>query len=108
MKDGRMQCKDIPDRPVLEFIHGLHGSATWFWSESYKPDNSVARAMPQDISERLVLAKMRNLVQRGLVDGCACGCRGDFKLTEKGGAYLLDANGELSNVSAGHCINKEA
>ena len=29
--------------------------------------------------EGVVLAKARKLILRGLVDGCACGCRGDFE-----------------------------
>jgi len=36
----------------------------------------------------LVKAKMRKLIKRGLVNGCACGCRGDFILTEKGNMEL--------------------
>lgn len=42
MKNGRMQCKDIPTPPILEY----------FWDHG--------------------------------VDGCPCGCRGDYELTEKG------------------------
>ena len=33
-------------------------------------------------------AKMRALIRRGLVEGCECGCRGDFVLTDKGRALL--------------------
>jgi hypothetical protein len=76
-----MQCKDIPDEPVLEFLRGLDSrGGTWF----HGFDNSVERAMPGVQSNRLVLAKMKSLVNRGLVDGCTCGCRGDFKITPKG------------------------
>lgn len=82
----RMQCKDIPDRPVLEFLRRLDGKwANWYGA---KFENSVTHAMPADTPEKLVLAKMRRLIQRGLVDGCGCGCRGDFVLTEKGAALL--------------------
>ena len=38
--------------------------------------------------ERVLLAKLRRLVRRGLLDGCPCGCRGDFTITEKGRALL--------------------
>jgi predicted transcriptional regulator len=47
------------------------------------PD-SVSHAMPVDASGKLVLAKMKSMIKRGLVDGCPCGCRGDFVITEKG------------------------
>lgn len=30
------------------------------------------------IPEKVVLAKAKRLVQRGLISGCGCGCRGDF------------------------------
>lgn len=33
---------------------------------------------------KVVTAKLRKAIKRGLVDGCCCGCRGDFRLTEKG------------------------
>lgn len=95
-----MQCKDIPDRPVLEFLRdlpdwpdmpGLKRTGTWFWSDDYKPENSVLHAMPPETPEKLALAKMRMLERRGLIDGCTCGCRGDFELTSKGLAKLNEA-----------------
>jgi hypothetical protein len=33
------------------------------------------------IPEKVVLAKAKRLVQRGLIGGCPCGCRGDFTRT---------------------------
>lgn len=105
MKNGRMQCKDIPDTPVLEFLgelargevlstYSLFGqgprtwapsSATWGYPEA---GHCVSRVMPEFTPPKLQLAKMRQLMHRGLVDGCACGCRGDFELTEKGWAAI--------------------
>lgn len=87
-----MQCKDIPDAPVLQFLADLNGRwATWYWSDDLKPDNSVVAAMPDGTPEKLALAKMRVLMKRGLVDGCNCGCRGDFVLTAKGAERLAGA-----------------
>jgi len=96
-----MQCKDIPDVPVLEFLGGLpvigtacgetiRARATWFDIQPRSPDGmpTVVDAMPPLPSDKLALAKMRQLIRRGLVDGCACGCRGDFELTDKGREYL--------------------
>jgi hypothetical protein len=31
-----------------------------------------------DFPDKLILAKARKLVRRGVVEGCCCGCRGDF------------------------------
>jgi hypothetical protein len=102
-----MQCKDIPDRPILEFLAKLSreeiesqyetegGTVTWrpttgcIWSG---PAHSVGNGMPEAARDQdnLLLAKMRSLLKRGLVDGCCCGCRGDFELTAKGRAALGD------------------
>ena len=76
-----MKCKDIPDRPILEFLAQRQGiQNTWFLG--YEGD--VRIAMPKDTPDKLILGKMRILIRSGLVDGCACGCRGDFEITEKG------------------------
>jgi hypothetical protein len=96
-----MQCKDIPDAPVLAFLNNLPVPwtwGTWFWSDDYKPENSVLNVMPPGTPEKLALAKMRRLMQRGLVDGCDCGCRGDFELTPKGRLWLAQASPKTPNV----------
>jgi len=83
-----MQCKDIPDVPILKFLEGLNDTwATWFDYEP-RPKNTVMHAMPCGVSQKLALAKMRMLIRKGVVDGCGCGCRGDFILTEKGRAAI--------------------
>jgi hypothetical protein len=85
-----MQCKDIPDRPILELLSKLDRWGHWFSQES-APDSwyaIVSKAMPPGIPGKLALAKMRMLMRRRLVDGCACGCRGDFVLTNKGREFL--------------------
>jgi hypothetical protein len=83
----RQQCKDIPDRPILELLARSPGEwHNWFeW-----PGNTltVRLAMPPRTPDKLALAKMRQLLRRGLVDGCGCGCRGDFEITNKGLAFL--------------------
>ena len=60
-----MQCKDILDNPILEFLVNLNGrGANWFGDEY---DNSITHAMPRNISDKLVLAKMRSLIKKGLI-----------------------------------------
>ena len=79
-----MQCKDIPEEPILKFLAGPYddwpvpGWATWF--EGYQ--NSVQLAMPAGVPPKLARIKMGQMIRKGLVDGCACGCRGDFRLQE--------------------------
>lgn len=80
-----MQCKDIPDKPILKFLKNHPGWCTYGNSTTIP---SVQNAMPSNVPKRLQLAKMQRLIARGLVNGCSCGCRGDFELTEKGEEYL--------------------
>jgi len=85
----RLQCKDIPTMPILEFI-GKHGGigCNWCWLHD---ERCVRHAMPAGsiLPDRLVLAKMRKLIAKGYVDGCDCGCRGDFELTDKGREAIM-------------------
>lgn len=80
----KLQCKHIPTQPILEFLLKNKGR----WCSHYGGDNDVRAAMPAGIHKHLVLAKMENLIRRGLVDGCYCGCRGDFELTVEGEKHL--------------------
>jgi hypothetical protein len=78
--DDVMQCKDIDDRMFLTAVvtaavYKDLGSNRW----------ELAKLL--DLPMPLVLAKAAGLIRRGLLDGCTCGCRGDFLLTEKGKAF---------------------
>lgn len=79
-----MQAKDIPERPLLEFIANSPRWCTWV----YGYPNSVRNAMPEGTPDKVAIAKMRALIKRGLVDGCCCGCRGDYQITTKGREFI--------------------
>ena len=85
-----MQCKDIPTIPILEFVkkHGGIG-CNWNWPG----ERCVRNAMPDgwNLPDRLVIIKMRNLILKGYLDGCGCGCRGDYEITDKGEELLIKA-----------------
>jgi hypothetical protein len=89
-----MQCKDIPDEAILRFlaVHGGIGCTVWRNHATGEPYNerSALHAMPSGTPEKLARAKMKRLVDRGLVDGCSCGCRGDWELTLKGSEFLTE------------------
>jgi hypothetical protein len=82
-----VKCSDIPDRPIVEFLSKLNRWATW--GDPIRMP-SVQDAMPLGTHWKLQVAKMRQLIKRGLVDGCTCGCRGDYEITKKGRAWLAD------------------
>lgn len=86
-----MQAKDISDISVVEAIRRLrttdwpivggrpHGETRWV---SIMELEQVFPSAPH----KVVLAKARALIRKGLITGCACGCRGDFELTDAGEA----------------------
>lgn len=88
-----MQCKDIPDAPILERIYEINVTYGWcfrFWMDSRNNERCPLNAFPdrEKTPDKLVLAKMRNLHKRGLIRGCTCGCRGDYVITAKGAELI--------------------
>lgn len=79
-------ARDIPDEAFLDAVRrAAKGSCATRW------DIGSALAglpVPTDFSteppipEKVVLAKARRLIKRGLIDGRCCGCRGDFRINE--------------------------
>ena len=91
MKSGRPQAKDIEDLDVLRVIGDLMAAE---YRERPRADEYLW-TMIWDINERfpgvpekVLMAKLDALVRRGLIDGCTCGCRGDFFLLPAGRAML--------------------
>lgn len=71
----KLKCSAIADGPILRAIARLYPAwANW-------PDLSRSFG---DLPWNLQKAKLASLIQRGLVSGCACGCLGAFRLTDKG------------------------
>lgn len=74
-----LQVKDIPNGPLLAFIANKQEElGSWVCVWDFK--ESAYEALPP----KLFRAKMSNLIKRGLITGCSCGCRGDYEITEKG------------------------
>lgn len=56
-------------------------------------DNSIDVAMGfPELPDNLVRAKMKSLMQKGLIDGCSCGCRGDYEIISGGIEWLEKQN----------------
>ena len=84
-----MQCKDIPTLPILRLLKSRPDVWFYWYPFQDEEDNrSIQQAMPDNVPEKLVRAKMNNLMHKGYVDGCSCGCRGDYVLTAKGHHFV--------------------
>ena len=94
MKKGRLQAKDVDDREVLRVIADLMAAAyrerpyedQFLWTFRW----DIEKHFPT-VPERVMKAKYEALARRGLIDGCTCGCRGDFWVTPKGRAVLVQS-----------------
>lgn len=82
-----MQAKDISTKPILEYLSAQTGSAS-IWKFNNHP--SVVDAIPEGTPPKVLKAKMASIIKKGLVGGCACGCHGDFEITDKGKEFLND------------------
>jgi hypothetical protein len=84
-----VQAKDVPADVILRIVRDkqatkMPGSQNcWPWAVN----GDIEPAFP-DVPWKVVAAKLYILVRRGLLNGCTCGCRGDWELTDKGRAYL--------------------
>lgn len=84
----RLQAKDIPDLLALCAV-----DACQYWCHEWSKPTLIWAAR-WDVAamigfpEKVVLAKLRSLMKRGLVSGCPCGCRGDLDMLPKGRAFL--------------------
>lgn len=83
MSSGRLQAKDIE---VDDFVTAIlqataepHATAT-FWDIAECLSSIVGFEVP----EAVVLAKAKRLIAAKKIDGCACGCRGDFEVLDDG------------------------
>jgi hypothetical protein len=77
-----MQCKDIPDAPLVRFVAEKQASTGhWVCVWDLEPPYS-------DLPGNLFRAKMGKLINKGYLTGCNCGCRGDYEVTPKGLAYI--------------------
>ena len=91
-----MKLSDISETEILNIFADYQGS--WgFWNGRFInfpinkngdrleiKDWEMARLVSDDVPEKMVLLKLKKLVNRKLLGGCACGCRGDFEITDKG------------------------
>ena len=76
MSERRPKASDISDRQMLQSVkrHTSNIGAKLLEIESDFPE----------VPPKVIRAKLHNLLRRGFITGCCCGCRGDFELTTNG------------------------
>lgn len=89
-KPRRPQAKDIADAAVLKTVARRDGPAR----AAVTHDELMRQPWATGLPAKVVRAKMAALIRRGLVDGCACGCRGDYVITKAGLALVRSAGKE--------------
>ncbi len=85
-------ARDISDAQFLsavvlaEKLQGYDGATRWNvgavlagFPYFIGSDSFDYAAVDAAVPPKVVLAKARRLVRRGLLDGCTCGCRGSFE-----------------------------
>ena len=86
-----LHAKDITDTAALAAVvveSFRYGSELSLPGRPSLPASRWNVAEALGVNEKIVLAKLRKLTRRGLLDGCTCGCRGDFTITDAGGELL--------------------
>lgn len=91
MTSGKLQVKDIPDKEMIDLVDRLwnvprvyevNGKLEFFYANGASIFDicKVWDAIPQ----KLILAKLKKLIEQKKIDGCACGCRGEFTVIREG------------------------
>lgn len=72
------QAKDVPESVLLAVFRA--NPLTFFTHYESAVSPSLLDAAPElrAFPRKVLAAKLASLVRRGLIDGCACGCRGDW------------------------------
>jgi hypothetical protein len=99
-----MKTSDIPEAPILEYLAERQGKWTSYWegyfegkeNDEHPPGSGrlighvadVHYALPPGTPRKLALSKLKSMAAKGLIGGCACGCRGDFEITDWGLAAI--------------------
>lgn len=75
-KRKKLQAKHIDAAKLLALV----GRQEYTWVDGW----FIAEAL--GLPWKVVNARLAALARQGIVEGCSCGCRGDWHLTDKGRA----------------------
>ena len=74
-----MKAADIQDSEILALVERRRENGTPFTSFDIK--DALADRFPS----KVIQAKLAQMVNKGRLIGCACGCRGDFRVPDMEG-----------------------
>lgn len=86
MTTGKIQAKDIPDKALIDLVDKLWNipnARVTLTGEVYIHYSSGAKLSDickvwDTIPVKVIQLKLKKLVDRKLLDGCPCGCSGNF------------------------------
>ena len=71
--EKKIQAKHIEDETILAIMRKATNPAKWTQIWDFEKE------LP-NIPIKVVQAKLSSMGKRGIIDGCFCGCRGDFTI----------------------------
>jgi len=99
-----LQAKHLGTREILEFIVEFCRKTGNLWTTYY--DLEAGFPDWDKIPDGVVRAKMASLVKKGYLDGCLCGCRGDFE-PQRAAYDYLNKNRSRDDIRPGFNTNIE-
>jgi hypothetical protein len=89
MSPDYKHARDIPDEVFLDAVRSARGNWARDWA-MVADVRAVLGGLPIDqrtyyeevpgVPRKVVIAKAKRLIDRGVMRGCTCGCRGDFEI----------------------------
>lgn len=93
--EKKVQAKHVPEDAILlrmVWFQRKHRRAwmshwpvrEWMTDEETRDWTLASAPELVDVPEKVLLAKLRAMKRKKLIDGCGCGCRGDWEPLEAG------------------------
>lgn len=76
-----MKASDITDEQIYQAVDEICAGQSFVYPVASRWE--IHKKLPQ-YPEKVLMAKLRRMVKRKRLAGCACGCRGDFHRIGKG------------------------
>ena len=76
--DAMTAAKDITDAEILAAITSARAERGSTWATRWDLEERLPQYPP-----KVILAKCRSMLRRRLIEGCACGCSGQWEIVEE-------------------------